>query len=317
MSPYPGSKGQAGVFQTIIGQMPPHSLYVEPFFGSGRIFWQKARAELSVLIDLAPGAIAKAGAEAGVIASAGDAIEKLSALQPALPPDAVIYCDPPYPLSVRGRPGRIYYDQNLFPESAEMTDQQHELLLKLLNGLQCHVLLSGYDCPLYSSHLQSWRCLKYKTMTRGGVRTECLWCNFPEPVDLHDWRYAGKNFRQRCGLKRLASRWVTKLERMNERQRGYVLNAVHQRYSQRAAPALNGEAGAVYRALKSEPTLRSGEIKVKMFQDRKSGEHWAKCYLGNLRVFETERRDQGFQAMVEAQDWALRHGKSLRFENES
>ena len=38
---YPGSKAQAGVFQRIIGQMPPHSTYVEPFFGSGQIFWRK------------------------------------------------------------------------------------------------------------------------------------------------------------------------------------------------------------------------------------------------------------------------------------
>lgn len=30
---YPGSKAQAGVWQRIIGQMPEHSVYVEPFFG--------------------------------------------------------------------------------------------------------------------------------------------------------------------------------------------------------------------------------------------------------------------------------------------
>ena len=31
---YPGSKAQAGVFQRIIGQMPQHPVYVEPFFVS-------------------------------------------------------------------------------------------------------------------------------------------------------------------------------------------------------------------------------------------------------------------------------------------
>lgn len=40
---YPGSKGQAGTWQRIIGQMPPHSVYVEPFFGSGQVFWRKRR----------------------------------------------------------------------------------------------------------------------------------------------------------------------------------------------------------------------------------------------------------------------------------
>jgi len=310
---YPGSKAQAGVFQTIIGQMPPHSVYVEPFFGSGKVFWEKRRAELSVVVDLAPGAIAKAGAEAGVIATAGDAMAKLALLKQWLPDDAVIYCDPPYPLSVRSPP-RVYYDQSLFPESSEMTEDQHVCLLALLNEMHCRVLLSGYESKLYSSHLQSWRCLKYQTMTRGGQRTECLWCNFHEPVELHDWRYAGKNFRQRLSLKRLSARWLARLEGMSERQRGYVLNDVHQRYPWRVAPALNGEAGAIGRALAPARAMGSGEIKIRFFEDSKAGEHWAKCYLGNLRVFETERRDQKLQAMIEAQDWALRHGKRLSFE---
>lgn len=28
---YPGGKGGAGVFQTIINQFPPHRVYIEPF----------------------------------------------------------------------------------------------------------------------------------------------------------------------------------------------------------------------------------------------------------------------------------------------
>jgi DNA adenine methylase len=70
---YPGSKGQAGVFQRIIGQMPPHSVYVEPFFGSGQVFWRKRRAASTIAIDLDPGVIAKVGAEAGVSAISGNA----------------------------------------------------------------------------------------------------------------------------------------------------------------------------------------------------------------------------------------------------
>lgn len=33
MPTYPGGKSGAGVYQTIINQMPPHQLYVEPFAG--------------------------------------------------------------------------------------------------------------------------------------------------------------------------------------------------------------------------------------------------------------------------------------------
>lgn len=46
---YIGSK--AGVFRRIIGEMPPHSVYVEPFFGSGAIFFKKRPAARSILID--------------------------------------------------------------------------------------------------------------------------------------------------------------------------------------------------------------------------------------------------------------------------
>jgi DNA adenine methylase len=64
---------------------------------------------------------------------------------------------------------------------------------------------------------------------------ECLWMNFPEPTELHDWRFAGRNFRERCALKRLATRWMARLDDMPPRKRGYVMNAL-------AASARNGIA---------------------------------------------------------------------------
>ena len=217
---YPGSKAQAGVFQRIIGQMPLHSVYVEPFFGSGQVFWRKRRAESSILIDLAPDPIARVGVDAGVQAIVADALEALPVLIPSLPNDAVIYCDPPYLLSTRA--GRAYYDH-------EMTDRAHASLLALLQEANCRVLLSGYPSDLYGAALRNWRCLSYRTRTRGRTVTECLWCNFEEPDELHDWRYAGQNFRQRLYLKRLATRWLAKLDAMPARKRGFVLAAISQR----------------------------------------------------------------------------------------
>ena len=216
MNGYPGSKAQAGVFQRIIGQMPPHRLYVEPFFGSGQVFWRKRRAERSILIDRVPGLLAKAGAEAGVRAITGDAISILPELVP-FEPDTVVYCDPPYVLSTRQN--RFYYDY-------ELGDSDHARLLDVLNSLRCHVLISGYPSTLYDSELRGWRCESYTTRTRGRTVTECLWANFPEPRVLHDWRYAGKNFRQRLAMARLARRWLKRLAAMPERKRGYLLAAI-------------------------------------------------------------------------------------------
>ena len=217
---YPGSKAQAGVFQRIIGQMPPHQLYVEPFFGSGQVFWRKRRAQRSIVIDQDQACIVKAGAVTGVNAICGDAISLLPKL--TLPAEAVVYCDPPYLLSTRR--GRVYYRH-------ELDERAHTSLLALLQALPCRVLLSGYPSELYDRELRTWRCLRYRTRTRGRTVTECLWCNFPEPSELHDWRFAGQNFRERLTLKRLAARLLARLERMPGRKRGYLLYAVHQRWT--------------------------------------------------------------------------------------
>jgi DNA adenine methylase len=49
---YPGSKATEGVYQTIINQMPPHDIYVEPFAGGAGIFRKKALAQTTFLGDV-------------------------------------------------------------------------------------------------------------------------------------------------------------------------------------------------------------------------------------------------------------------------
>lgn len=52
--PYPGGKHGAGVFQTIISRMPPHSVYIEPFLGGGAIMRMKRPAAVNIGLDLDP-----------------------------------------------------------------------------------------------------------------------------------------------------------------------------------------------------------------------------------------------------------------------
>lgn len=212
---YIGGKAAAGVFHAIIAEMPPHSVYVEPFLGSGAVFWHKRRAQSSILIDRNPEVIARVGNAAGVIAHCGDALSIIPTL--TLTADTVAYFDPPYPLATRK--GRAYYTH-------EMSDEDHERLLALILALPARVLISSYPNPLYMTALRDWRCIRFAGGTRGGPKTELLWCNFAEPVALHDWRFAGRTFRERLTLKRLAARRVAQLKRMAPRKRGYVLNAI-------------------------------------------------------------------------------------------
>ena len=47
---YPGSKW--GMAAEIVGMMPPHRSYVEPFFGSGAVFFNKPRSPIETINDL-------------------------------------------------------------------------------------------------------------------------------------------------------------------------------------------------------------------------------------------------------------------------
>ncbi|MFO1487973.1 MAG: DNA adenine methylase [Verrucomicrobiota bacterium] len=241
------------MFHRIIREMPPHRVYVEPFFGSGQIFWRKRRAARSIIIDKLPGLLAKAGAEAGVSVHAGDAIEQLRCFVFGdgwrLPADTLVYADPPYMLSTRG--GRRYYEH-------EMTDEDHAALLSTLTAAKFRVIISHPVCPLYLQHLRGWRCVPFKTMTRGGMKPDAIWMNYPEPTELHDWNYAGRNFRERLSLKRLASRYVARLSLMSPVKRGYILRDLAasfpalraacegpQRQNGQCPPAVISENGAV------------------------------------------------------------------------
>ena len=56
---YPGGKGGAGVYQTIINLIPPHKTYIETHLGGGAIMRHKKPAAYNIGIDVDPGVIAK------------------------------------------------------------------------------------------------------------------------------------------------------------------------------------------------------------------------------------------------------------------
>lgn len=313
MKSFTGRKAQAGTPERIIGQMRPHSVYVEAFLGTGEIFKRKRRAMTNVLFDVSLDLTTRIGADAGVIAKCGDALDLLPGLELWLPLDTVIYCDPPYPLGSRNDKGRRYYTDLLVPGCREMTDAQHEQLLSLLKMFKCDVLISTMPNEIYSSQLTAprWRCIEYQTRTRGATITEQLWCNFPEPDELHDWRFAGRDFRERWRLTKLVRRTIAKLEAMNKRERGYVLDAISQRREWRVAPAFSATNGAVGRSA----LAASARVAAKVVQDKNRGGFIGTCCLGQLEVFQTAPREEQMQAMLDIQDWAFLHGKTPQFEN--
>lgn len=132
-----------------------------------------------------------------------------------------VYADPPYLAATRRGAGRQLYRHDI------RTEEEHELLLDVLAALPCPVMISGYWSELYGRRLDAWRVIRFQSMTRGGKQmAECLWMNYNEPLQLHDYSYLGRNNRERQDLKRMRERWVKKLEAMPLLKRQALLSAL-------------------------------------------------------------------------------------------
>ncbi len=148
-------------------------------------------------------------------------------------PDTFIYCDPPYLMSTRS------FQQNLYRHEFA-TEEEHRSLLSLLLQLPCRIAISGYASPLYAAMLACWRSITFQAQTRGGTpATEWLWMNYPEPFELHDYRYLGDTYRDRERIQRKQKRWHARLQRMSRLERYALLEAI----SQLAPPAARGTSG--------------------------------------------------------------------------
>ncbi len=99
----------------------------------------------------------------------------------------MFYLDPPYLHETRAPGAREIY------RDFEMSDAQHESLLKLLKKVRGKVLLSGYDSKMYRQHLVApkWHLVQWKVKnqttgpgTKRPIVTECCWMNYSVPKPL-------------------------------------------------------------------------------------------------------------------------------------
>ncbi|MCU4328701.1 DNA adenine methylase [Acinetobacter pittii] len=84
------------------------------------------------------------------------------------------YVDPPYVHDTRysgAKSGRVYRH--------EMSDQDHEELLKVLLELEGKVIVFGYPSEIYNDYLAKWKRVDTSARISSGrgtdTRTECLW----------------------------------------------------------------------------------------------------------------------------------------------
>lgn len=256
MATYPGGKGL--IFRHIINEMPPHRMFVDLFAGGGAVLANKRPALVNVAVDLDGRALQDLAEQlpAGIVAFDEAAVSSALAMLASVPStsstlavsaerrelayfylqvdalellaafpwrgDELVYADPPYLLETRRQKRDLYRHE--FGD-----EEQHSRLLKLLCGLPCRVMVSGYSSALYDEILSDWRSIQIETRTRGGSpATEWLWMNYAEPERLHDYSWLGDDYRERERIKRKAARWVRRFERLPVLERRAIWAALRE-----------------------------------------------------------------------------------------
>lgn len=216
---YAGGKNGAGVYHRLINMTPPHLDFIEAFLGSGAMIRRKRPAPgFNVGLDVDAGIIAKhvAACDRRYDVLHLDALAWLNEfLFPARPRHAqtFVYCDPPYL-------GLTRYRHSMKDEEG------HRELLRILTTTTAMVMLSGYASELYDEALAAWRRVTFMAQTRGGMKEEVVWMNYPEPAALHDYRYLGEDYHDRCRIQRKIKRNIAKLAAMPVLERAAVLDAI-------------------------------------------------------------------------------------------
>lgn len=222
-SSYLGAKGGSGVYQAIINLMPPHDLYIEGFLGTGTIMRKKAPAKKSIGLEIFPAVIDRfnrTAAQLDVTVINCNAIDYLEQFTPDNAVPTLIYLDPPYVHSTRTSNSRYQH---------EMTDADHRRLLRIIKRLAAkqniNVMISGYRNEIYDNMLADWFSKDFQAMTRGGVRTETIWCSF-QPGEVHYHQFAGENYIERQRIKRKAQRWAENFKAMPKPERQAIMAAL-------------------------------------------------------------------------------------------
>ena len=86
-----------------------------------------------------------------------------------------MYLDPPY--LWRTRAGKQY--------KHEMTDSDHEEMLKKIVSSRAKIMISGYESDMYNDYLHGWKKAYFRSCSEhNGTRTEVIWMNYSIDTQL-------------------------------------------------------------------------------------------------------------------------------------
>ena len=214
MANYPGSKGGNGTWQQIISRIPQCNLFIEAMSGSGILSKKLANYSCSTVTNDLNGSV-----QANEHLSYQDLIDKYDCEDRL---KVVLYFDPPYMFSTRRNQKKIY--------KLEWSDSDHDNFLSLVLTVKSDCMISHYPCEKYNLALQSWRSVQYQSMTHAGLRTECLWMNFPQPKILLAADVVGSDCWRRQAIKRKVHRLQSKLTALPAEERAAIFTQLKKEF---------------------------------------------------------------------------------------
>ncbi|MEM1339797.1 MAG: hypothetical protein AAF634_05620 [Bacteroidota bacterium] len=231
---YFGGKGGSGTYQNIINLIPPHNTFIVPFLGHCGILRNIRPAAHTIASDIDPFVVSSWQTYYGQ--NRNGRFQDQDRIDPVVfknldfrylllsheldRPGLVIYCDPPYPLDTLSGSSQYCF---------KMSDTDHNDLLDILKSFRhAKVLISTYDNSIYRKELghSNWHKYAFKSTTQQGMATETVYYNFPFPDRLHDYRYFGKNFKNREHYKLKRERLKARFAKMSPVEQHFYLEAL-------------------------------------------------------------------------------------------
>ena len=210
------------VFQKLINMIPPHERFIESHLGGGSVIKNILPAPLgNIGIEPDEYTIRDLWSDCPAHINVIEGFADYELVKLGLRENDFVYCDPPY--LPETRTGSMY--------RYEMAKKDHVGLLIFLKLLPCKVMLSGYRSELYMTELEDWRLVTFMAQTRGNtMKEECVWMNYPEPTELHDYRYLGDEFRERERIQKKVKRNINKFQEMPLLERKAIMAALNNHF---------------------------------------------------------------------------------------
>ena len=196
---YPGSKWR--IAQEIVNLFPQHRSYVEPFFGSGAVLFNKELSSIETINDIdndivnlfqiirdEPEKLQKLLDWNNLSTRINEVTQRLRMVQidnvSAISiikkfnyDNVLMYLDPPYVMGTRR------YQKGQYKH--EMTNADHVELLQTVKESKAKIIISGYASKLYDSELHLWNRRELTSNDNKGKATvEVVWMNYEPPTQL-------------------------------------------------------------------------------------------------------------------------------------